>query len=177
MTLYGEIVGYTSNGKMVQKDYDYGCDPLCNKIMPYRITTTNPDGSKMEWEVADVKRWTEDLIMRLNNENPELAKRIMVIEILYHGTLADLYPELSFTEHWHENVITALSMDKKRLGMELNEPLCNNKVPREGIVLRVDHSEIPEAFKLKTEKFFERERKLIDQGEGDSEMWQQVEEP
>ena len=54
--------------------------------------------------------------------------------------------------------------------MEKPEPMCIQKVPREGIVLRIDNDPLREAFKLKTVAFFEREQKLIDQGEVDGEM-------
>ena len=60
--------------------------------------------------------------------------------------------------------------DTKTLGMELNEPLCRNKTPREGIVLRIDKDPIKEAWKLKSMAFLSREAKLIDSGEVDIEM-------
>lgn len=167
MTLYGEIVGYeTGSKKMIQKNYDYGCEKGENKIMPYRITTTNKNGSKCEWEVLEVKEWTEKLI----ETHPEIADKIMVIDVLYYGTLADLYPNLSLTEHWHENVLEAMRNDTKHFGMERNEPLCKQRVPREGIVLRIIGDELNEAFKLKTESFRKRELKEIDAGEVDIEM-------
>ena len=60
--------------------------------------------------------------------------------------------------------------DAKTFGMEEDEPLCNTKVAREGIVLRIDNDPVKEAFKLKTVKFREREKALIDNGEVDMEM-------
>lgn len=167
MTVYGEIFGYlTNNTKMIQKQYDYGCEVGTNKLMPYRITTSLPDGGKYEWNVEEVKDWTEKLI----KEHPEIADRIHVIDLLYHGTLADLYPTLSLTEHWNENVLEELRNDKKHFGMEKDEPLCENKVPREGICIRIDDDETNENFKLKCQKFYDREKKLIDEGEVDVEM-------
>ena len=167
MTLYGEIFGYLTNStKMIQKQYDYGCEVGTNKLMPYRITTSLPDGGKYEWNVEEVKEWTEKLI----KEHPEIADRIHVIDLLYHGTLTDLYPTLSLTEHWNENVLEELRNDKKHFGMEKNEPLCENKVPREGICIRIDDDETNENFKLKCQKFYDREKKLIDEGEVDVEM-------
>jgi hypothetical protein len=167
MTVYGEIFGYlTDSDKMIQKQYDYGCEVGKNKMMVYRITTTNENGTKREWEISEVKEWTE----RLVKEHPEIADRIHVIDVLYHGTLQDLYPELSLTEHWHENVVANLRNDKKRFHMETNDPLCKNKVPFEGIVLRIDGDEIKEAFKLKCEKFLSKERKDMDEGNVDIEM-------
>lgn len=168
MTLYGEIVGYlTGSDKMIQKDYDYGCERGGNKLMPYRITTINEDGSKREWDVIEVKNWTEKLIA----DHPEIADRLMIIPILYHGTLANLYPNLSLTEHWHENVLEAMRLDVEHLGMDQTEKLCtHHKVPVEGVVLRIDGDEINEAFKLKCEKFRKRELKEVDAGEVDIEM-------
>ena len=167
MTVYGEIFGYLTNStKMIQKQYDYGCEVGTNKLMPYRITTSLPDGGKYEWNVEEVKDWTEKLI----KEHPEIADRIHVIDLLYHGTLADLYPTLSLTEHWNENVLEELRNDKKHFGMEKNEPLCENKVPREGLCIRIDDDETNENFKLKCQKFYDREKKLMDEGEVDIEM-------
>ncbi len=167
MTLYGEICGYVSGGdKMIQKGYDYGCELGKNFMMPYRITTTNDDGTKKEWEVMEVFEWTRTLIA----DHPELAELIHPITIFYYGTLSDLYPDLSLTEHWHENLLEAMRADKKHFGMEKNEPMCNNKVPREGIVIRKCDDEFVEAFKLKCAKFLERERAEIDNGEVDMEM-------
>lgn len=167
MTVYGEIFGYlTNNTKMIQKQYDYGCEVGTNKLMPYRITTSLPDGGKYEWNVEEVKDWTEKLI----KEHPEIADRIHVIDLLYHGTLADLYPTLSLTEHWNENVLEELRNDKKHFGMEKDEPLCENKVPREGLCIRIDDDETNENFKLKCQKFYDREKKLMDEGEVDIEM-------
>ena len=167
MTLYGEIFGYLTNStKMIQKQYDYGCEVGTNKLMPYRITTSLPDGGKYEWNVEEVKEWTEKLI----KEHPEIADRIHVIDLLYHGTLTDLYPTLSLTEHWNENVLEELRNDKKHFGMEKDEPLCENKVVREGLCIRIDDDETNENFKLKCQKFYDREKKLIDEGEVDVEM-------
>ena len=167
MTIYGEIVGYITNSdKMIQSGYDYGCENGENKLMIYRITTTNDDGTKHEWNVIEVKDWTERLI----SEHPEIKDRIHVIDLLYHGTLADFYPEISIENHWHENVLEAMRNDKKRLNMEKNDPICKNKVPFEGIVLRIDNDELAEAFKLKTQKFLSKERESIDAGKVDIEM-------
>lgn len=88
---------------------------------------------------------------------------------MYHGTLAELYPEISTTEHWRENVLEALKVEKKFL-MEQLEPMCINKVPREGFVIRKANDPIKRAFKLKTNKFFLREASQIDAGEVDIEM-------
>lgn len=174
MTLYGEICGYeTGKDKWIQKQYDYGCDVGENFLMPYRITTTNEDGTKLEWEVVDVFNWT----VRLIKNHPELADKIHPITIFYHGSLMDLYPKLSLTEHWHENLLEEMRNDKKLFGMEKNEPMCNNKVPREGICIRKDEDEFAECFKLKCTKFREWEAKIIsDVEEGKEQLSEEMSE-
>ena len=167
MIIYGEIIGYlTDSDKMIQKNYDYGCNKGKNKLMIYRITTNNEDGTKHEWNVTEVKEWTEKLV----NDHPEIADRIHVIDLLYHGTLAVLYPNISYMDHWHENVLEASRNEKERFNMEKNDPICKNKVPFEGVVLRIDNDEFAEAFKLKCAKFLSKEREEIDKGEVDMEM-------
>lgn len=167
MEVFSEIVGYlTGSQKMIQKGYDYGCEPGKNYLMPYRITTKETGKPKKEWDVIEVEKWTKNLI----KNNPNLKERIHPIKILYHGTLGKLYPEISIADHWNENVLEALKNDKIHFGMEENEPLCKNKVPREGLVFRIDGDDKTAAMKLKCLKFYERERKAIDKGEVDTEM-------
>lgn len=170
MTVYGEIFGYaTGDSKMIQKGYDYGCKVGENKFMPYRITVRKETGELVEWNVCDVYKWTLELIEKM--PTPELKQRIHPIDILYYGTLQDLYPSIVVDENWHSNILEALKKEKG-LGMEDPEPMCYQKVPREGIVLRIDNDPLREAFKLKTVAFFEREKVLIDKGEVDSEMFE-----
>ena len=168
MTVYSEMFGYCSGDtKMIQKSYDYGCEVGKNMFMPYRITTQAGQGEKTyEWNVLEVYDWT---LKTMEIMPPEVKERIHPIDILYHGTLTDLYPNIPINENWHSNILEALK-NEKRFGMERPEPMCIQKVPREGIVLRIDNDPLREAFKLKTVAFFEREQKLIDQGEVDSEM-------
>ena len=128
------------------------------------VTTT-----KIEWEeqnVQDVYEWT----VKLLGEHPELNGKIKPIIILYHGRLGDLYPELDPSEHWNQELLKKFKEDKERFEMELNEPMCKNKCPRERIVIRINDDVKPETFKLKTEAFKFREAKQVDAGEVDIEM-------
>ena len=170
MSLYGEIFGYeVGSQKMIQPGcpgFDYKCEPGTNKLMLYRITTMNDDGeTKREWEIAEVKEWTEKLLA----EHEELQGRMVPIYLLYHGTLKDLYPDIDTEHHWQMNVLMRMKEDKENFCMEDYEPLCNNKVPREGLVIRKCHDELSEAFKLKCDAFFAWEKKKVDQGIVDRE--------
>ena len=158
--IYCEIVGYTPNGTPIQKGYDYGClptDEVKSKLMVYRVT----DHDK-ELEIPDVIAFGQYL-------KDALGDIIIDFPLLYHGTLAELYPEISTTDHWHENVLEALKVEKRFLMEEL-EPMCINKVPVEGFVVRKANDPVKEAFKLKCFRFTDREAKQIDAGEVDMEM-------
>jgi hypothetical protein len=160
MCIYCEIVGYTPNGTPIQKGYDYGClptDEVKSKLMVYRMTYEDK-----EMEVNEVIAFGQFL-------KEALGDIIIEFPLMFYGTLAELYPEISTAEHWHENVLEALKNEKKFL-MEEMEPMCINKVPREGFVIRKAHDPIKEAWKLKTAAFGFREAKLIDAGEVDMEM-------
>ena len=176
MTVYGEICGYlTDTETPIQKTYDYGCDKGENTIMFYRITTpVEVDGEVKlrEWEVQEVFEWTEKLKERMyQNGDPLNAVRVQPINVLYHGTLEDLYPDLDPENHWAANLLDMMKHDKKRFGMEENEPLCtHHQVPREGICIRKCGSTKPACYKLKTDAFFLGESVRMDAGEVDIEM-------
>lgn len=162
ITVYGEIFGYiTGEERMIQKGYDYGCPSGKNRFMPYRITESMNGGGKREYDVSEVIAWTKELIQA----HPNLKDCIMGLPLLYHGTLADLYPEIACDGEWNDNVLDAMKHDVDHFGMEKREPLCKNKVPREGIVLRISYDPIAEAFKLKTTAFLQDEGKKVDTGD------------
>ena len=167
VTIYGEIVGYlTDSSKMIQKDYDYGCAVGTNKLMIYRVNEKMEDGTHREYEIDEVIEFTNNLL----RDYQELSPRILPYTLLYHGKLSDLYPEIDKANHWNENVLDALKNDKEHFGMELDEPMCNNKVPREGICLRIANDPIKECFKLKCIAFLQKESKTIDSNNIDIEM-------
>ena len=125
--------------------------------MVYRITK---DGKELE--ISDVIEFGKYL-------SEKLGDIIMPLTLLYHGSLGDMYPELDRTNHWHENLLELMRTDK-RFAIEDDEPLCRTKVPREGIVIRRCNDPVPEAFKLKGDRFRFREAKQMDAGEVDIEM-------
>lgn len=166
MTIYGEIVGYTEGTqKMIQKSYDYGCREGQWKFMPYRITITDENGDKTEWNVAEVDAWVRKLV----GEHPELSEKTLFMDIRYHGRIGDLYPDLDESQHWHENLLAKMKCDTTHFDMEKNDPLCKNKVPYEGIVIRIDNDKFARAFKLKCQAFYSREAKQHDEGQTDIE--------
>lgn len=168
MEIFGEIFGYeTGTSRMIQKGYDYGCKPGENKMMIYRIRTKNEDGTHKEWNMQEVCDWVDGLIRILERDGIE--NKLIHTPLLYSGTLSELYPQISTETHWRENVLEALKSEK-RFFMEMEEPMNIAKMPREGIVIRIQDDPVAEAFKLKCIKFLEKEAKNIDKGEVDMEM-------
>lgn len=168
ITLYGEIFGYEEGSntfiQKVGQGYDYGCKPGKNCLMIYRITQQTTFG-KIEWNVKEVEEYTKDLKELIESDGyTEISERIHPIDIFYHGALKDLYPDIPVDENWHKNFLERIKNDKEHFGMEMNEPLCRNSVPREGIVIRIDDDPVNEAFKLKCLKFLGKEAKEMDKG-------------
>lgn len=161
---YYEIVGYLPNGKYIQKNYDYGCVPPKDgevytsekhfKIRIYRVTYTNVDGKVFEYSPRQVQQWCSKV-------------GLTPVEECYYGLAKSLYPELNINEHWSENFLEKLANDSK-FYMEENSPHCINKVPNEGLVIRVDDTS-DMAFKLKCFKFINKEQEQIDKGESNIE--------
>ena len=172
MTVYGEIVGYKyGTDKMIQKNHDYGCETGEWKFMPYRITTTEKDGKKREWNVDEVAQWTTDLKVHLAiSHKYQGVNHLMTIPILYKGKLGKLYDDLDIhDDNWNLNLLERMKNDRDFLGMEEKEPFCNMNVPREGVVIRRYNDTEPRAWKLKTNAHRELEKKSHDIGELDIE--------
>lgn len=143
-TVYYEIVGYLKDGKMIQKGYDYGCEPTKHKIVVYKITHTGTDGIVYEYSWSAMKQRCIQL-------------GVDMVKELYYGKAKDLYPDISIDQHWHVNFLERLRKDY----LEKDCVVCKNKVPDEGIVLRIEGLENV-AFKLKSERFILRESELKD---------------
>lgn len=163
-TAYYEIVGFLPNGKEIQKKYDYGCVPPKSdgtyiheknfKVRIYRVTYTNVDGKVLEYTPRQVQQWCASV-------------GLTPVEECYYGKAKDLYPDLDQANHWSENFVDSLSNDK-RFYMELDSPHCENKVPHEGVVIKIEDG-LSHAFKLKCFRFLNKEQELLDKGEGNIE--------
>ena len=176
ITIYGEIVGYVEGtNSFIQKignGYDFKMNPGENQLMIYRVTERTKDGQVHEYEISEVLSFTHmlrDTLIRCGK--PEYAARIRDIDVLYTGPMKDLYPDIPVDDNWRKNVLDRLKNDKN-FKMEELEPFCRLKVPREGIVLRINGDVIPEAFKLKCLRFLQKEGEAIDKQEyaEDAEM-------
>ena len=155
MTFYYEIVGYLPNGGAIQKDYDYGYEQGKYGIYIYRITSTNIDGKVIEFSAKQVQDFCKKNGL---NSVPEL----------YYGYAKDLFTYQNINnpsdDDWRNEFLNYIKF-------KYNEKqcfMCSNKVPEEGVVIRIEGLEI-EAYKQKSNRFYERETILLDKGESDIE--------
>jgi hypothetical protein len=160
-SVYYEIVGYLPTGAAIQasktgKCYDYGNKPKEYSIRVYRITITTPDNVMFElgWKAM------RDRCVQLGVDP--------VVEY-YFGQAKDLFPELDVAEHWNENFAIKI----KQTYLEKDSPHCINKLPDEGVVIRVEAGTI-QVYKAKSERFLLDESDKHEAGEADLEEEQAV---
>lgn len=157
ITLYGEIVGYDSNSKMIQKGYDYGQVPGFSEFYVYRITHTTEEGKVYEFDWDQIKDYC-----RRND--------LKHVPELFCGTVKQYYTERQLPEPYNPDAVL------KQLELEfLERPchLCKNEVPAEGIVVRKEGHGYP-AWKLKSYSFLMRESAQLDAGEVDIETQESI---
>lgn len=153
ITLYGEIVGYTSSGAYIQQGYSYGCKPWESKFYCYRITYTTPEGNVIEFTDSQVRQYCS-------------LRSIDVVPLL---------ETTKVTDGWVKSHLTALDHFTEYIRykyVDWIEEMCkmnDNKVPREWVVIRRDGQEFFSAYKLKSQLFLTYETSQIDEGKEDTE--------
>lgn len=162
-TLYGEYIGFDKNGKMIQKDFDYGCKENEGKIYVYRITVTNTAGQVLELDDMQIKQFCEK------------AGLLYADTFIYYGKAKSyfdwpaFYGEAMLSEvnvsQWQERFVKAL----EEIHNEKDCYMCVNVVPEEGIIVRVQDAFDYKAYKLKSGRFLEKETKDLDAGVVDIE--------
>lgn len=142
-TLYGEVIGYTQSGSGIQGKYDYGCKVGEHKFYVYKISVVNTDGNVIYLTDKQIEEYCEKVGLLYKDT------------FIYYGVAKELYPDLKAylgdddLEDWKNSMISRLEKD-------FNEKkcyMCTNKVPEEGIIVRVERLEQYEAYKLKSKAF------------------------
>lgn len=148
ITLYGEIVGYLPTGRGIQGQYDYGCEVGKHEFRVYRITSTNPDGHVTEYNWQGVKDYCDKY-------------GLLHVPEFYYGRAINF---LDFFEDIDSNFSEILLHKLATTYLEKDCKVCKNKVPAEGIVVRVEKGDC-NAYKLKSFKFLQKESADLDNGE------------
>lgn len=144
LTLYGEIVGYLPSGGMIQKGYDYGLYQGNWQFLVYRITYTKPDGNAIEFSWGQIKDYCEKY-------------GLVHVQEFYYGKLSNWPGTNGSVEEFLDHLSLSYHMEK-------NDPDCKNKVPFEGVVVRVDKLDSFSAFKVKCKAFLKHETDDLDKG-------------
>jgi hypothetical protein len=159
-TLYGEILGYTPSGSPIQGGYDYGCKVGEHKFYVYKISIVNPDGKVIYLTDKQIEEWCEKVGLLFKDT------------FIYYGNIDNLFESKEFADWdvlhktstkdtWQETLLDYLEFKYN----EKDCYMCTNKVPEEGIVLRVEKLEEYEAYKLKSKKFILGESEAQEKGE------------
>jgi hypothetical protein len=148
ISMFGELVGFLSHSKQIQRGYDYGCDPGTNDFWVYRMTKTDEYGKVKELSFKEIQEYCSQHDLK-------------TVPVFYQGIAKDLFPEIPVDDEWRKNFLSKLS--EKYL--EGDCQFCKNKVPAEGIVLRIESNEKKPALKLKSFRFKEKESGERDNGE------------
>ncbi len=153
MTVYGEIVGYLSSDKMIQKGYDYGCKPGEFEIYVYRITQISPSGNVVEFSANQVQSWCK-------------LHGLKSVTEYYFGKAGDLF---DFNYETLEEFRGRFLYHLQEYYLEKPASDCITNVPDEGIVVRIEDSFEIDPYKLKSFAFYQHETKSLDNGEEDIE--------
>lgn len=167
IVLYGEIVGFYPDGKAIQKGYDYGCRSGESKFLCYRCVRVFESGIKMELSFAEMRERLDGMGFDLQNPTIEF------VPMRFEGKAMDLAKEFGCTPTTDAELQECIMTNLKR-EIEIVEPLCTNKVPREGYVVRVENLSSKPAYKLKSFLFLKYEDSQIDTGEVDVETAQSL---
>lgn len=141
-TLYGEVLGYTQSGSAIQGKYDYGCQVGEHKFYVYKISVVNTDGNVIFLTDKQIEEYCEKVGLLYKDT------------FIYYGTVEKycLDYELSMIDDVNVFPNNFIKNLEERFN-EKNCYMCANKVPEEGIIIRVERLEQYEAYKLKSKKF------------------------
>jgi hypothetical protein len=155
-TLYGEVLGYLESGSGIQGKYDYGCNIGEHKFYVYKISVVNTDGNVIFLTDKQIQEWCDKVGLLYSDT------------FIYYGKAKDLYPDLNgylvgedLTD-WRNSMISRIEKDYN----EKDCYMCANKVPEEGVIIRVERLDQYEAYKLKSKRFLlmeseEQEKEVI----------------
>lgn len=141
--VYGELVGWTSNGSPIQQNYTYRLPQGTNELYVYRVAVVTNQGMLIDLSWEQVKEFCRDRGLKS-------------------------VPELWTGKHKYFNVDEWVDINYFKSGFKNAVPLDDASPVDEGVCVRVDGL-APYILKAKSPKFFEHETKMIDQGATDME--------
>lgn len=155
--IYYEIIGWTANGRPLQKGYTYGLEPGSHKIYIYRITMANEDGVAHDLPLPALRERCAQLGVDL-------------VPVLFYGTSTGLYGQLTnqgsiwvIPDNWRDLLRDAIQ------DRFLDKPSAlDSSIVEEGVVMTVESLGVHYHFKAKSPKFLLHETKVLDDKEDNS---------
>lgn len=136
--LYGEVIGWTTDGSPIQKGYTYDLPQGENELYVYRVAVVTPQGRLVELSWAQVKAFCAENGIKYTPE-------------FFVGRHGD------FTAN---NWIDVRFRDE---GLTQAVPLSDRKTVDEGVVVRYDGGWAPYLLKAKSPIFLGYETKMLDE--------------
>jgi hypothetical protein len=150
-SVFGELVGYTPGGKMIQKNYDYSVPKGECKLEVYRITYNLSEGKVKELEWYEIEEFCYE-------------HGLTTVPIHYSGLAGTLF-DIPLDKDWNNNFLTKL----KEEYLDKTCKFCTTGVVNEGVVLRIESSVNKTALKFKSPRFTIQESAARDNNEEDME--------
>lgn len=141
--VYGEIVGWTKDGKPIQPNYTYGYPEGESELFVYRVAHVNPQGILTDLSWDQVEEFCAD-------------RGIKTVPVVWRGIASQF------------NVNDWMDKRYRDSGLLSCLPLSGAKTVDEGVVIRKEGL-TPELLKAKSPIFLQHETKQLDKGEVDLE--------
>lgn len=143
--IYGEVIGWTSDGGLIQKNYTYQVPKGTNDLYVYRVAFINEKGYLVDLSWDQVKEFCND-------------RNLKHVPELYSGPMPT------------QEEIVAWFIDKKfrEDGYPQAVDLDKESPVDEGVCIRVDAMQ-PYILKAKSPRFLEHETKMLDEEATDLE--------
>lgn len=156
--VYGELVGWTSDGKPLQKNYTYDQPVNECKLYVYRVSFINGQGLQADLSWDGVKEFCR---VRGLSWVPELFR--------WSGDAFDVW-DIEDLDLQVNELMDARYIDIHQYTRAVDEPLSlsDKKSVDEGVCLRQEGM-VPKILKAKSPKFLEHETRLLDKDELDME--------
>lgn len=152
--VYAELIGWTSDGAELQKNYTYGIPKGETKLYVYRVAVVNEDGFILDLSWEQTKQFcTERGLLHV----PELGKYTLLELTQAEFHLTKSYLDVRYFD-------SDVSMNHKN-AVWLGE---HKELVDEGICIRIEGL-TPQIFKAKSPIFLQHETSLLDKGIEDLE--------
>ena len=150
-TIYGEVLGFTSDGGWIQKDYAYGCKQGEHKFYVYKISVVNEDGKVIYLTDKQIEEYCEKVGLLYKDT------------FIYYGRAINRFNYKEDGKEWSLDTWREKFLEILEATYTEKDCYMNPGQPEEGIILRVENMYEYNAFKLKSKKFLLAESDLQEQ--------------